>query len=89
MVESFAIRPKARRHDPVRRGRRYNARTIRMQDGSGDQAATHEAAADGGALRWIPDARSRQVLRDAARDAPEPSCHTPKTPIGRRGVSLI
>ena len=27
--------------------------------------------------------------RDAARDAPEPSCHKPKTPIGRRGVSLI
>ena len=29
------------------------------------------------------------VLRDAARDAPEPGYHKPKTPIGRRGESLI
>ena len=27
--------------------------------------------------------------RDAARDAPEPRYHKPKTPIGRRGASLI
>jgi len=27
-------------------------------------------------------------FRDAARDAPGPSCHKPKTPVGRRGVSL-
>ncbi len=27
--------------------------------------------------------------RDAARDAPGPSCHTPKTPAGRRGASLF
>ena len=60
-----------------------------MRESSGDKAATHEAAADGGALRWIPDVRSRRVLRDAARDAPGMACHRPKTPIGRRGVSLI
>ena len=29
------------------------------------------------------------ALRDAARDAPEPRYHKPKTPIGRRGESLI
>jgi len=28
-------------------------------------------------------------LRDAARDAPGPACHTPKTPVGRRGASLV
>ena len=31
---------------------------------------------------------SQHVPRDAARDAPDLMCHRPKTPIGRRGVSL-
>ena len=59
------------------------------EDGSGDKAATHEAAAEAGRFGGFRPFVSRQVPRDAARDAPEPSCHTPKTPIGRRGVSLI
>ena len=65
-----------------------NAGAIRMQGGSGDQAATHEAAAKAGRDGGFQPFVSRQVPSDAARDAPEPSCHTPKTPIGRRGASL-
>ena len=36
------------------------------------------------------DSRSQaaHAPRDAARDAPAPWCHKPKTPIGRRGESL-
>ena len=48
-------------------------------------------ASGGGWRRWCgcPGHRAKPgILRDAARDAPGPSCHKPKTPIGRRGVSL-
>jgi hypothetical protein len=43
--QSCCPRPKARRHDPVRRGRRYRRRIRPMRDGSRDKAATHKAAA--------------------------------------------
>ena len=65
-----------------------NAGAIRMQGGSGDKAATHEAAAEAGRCGGFRTLAAGMILRDAARDAPEPPCHRPKTPIGRRGVSL-
>ena len=36
----------------------------------------------------MPPVRACRTRSDAARDAPGPTCHKPKTPIGRRGVSL-
>jgi hypothetical protein len=36
-----------------------------------------------------PGCQAVRAFRDAARDAPEPGYHKPKTPIGRRGESLI
>ena len=36
-----------------------------------------------------PGCQAAQAPRDAARDAPELRYHKPKTPIGRRGESLI
>ena len=46
-----------------------------------------------GRERWAmpgrPGCQAAHAFRDAARDAPEPGYHKPKTPIGRRGESLI
>ena len=40
------------------------------------------------AMRVDSRSQAAQAFRDAARDAPEPWYHKPKTPIGRRGESL-
>ena len=46
-----------------------------------------------GRERWAmpgrPGCQAAHAFRDAARDAPEPGYHKPKTPIGWRGESLI
>ncbi len=53
------------------------------------EAATQGGGRHGFATGCMPGGYQAYTVRsDAARDAPGPTCHKPKTPIGRRGVSL-
>ena len=82
------IRPKASRLGPVRRLSRYQRTGWSM--GPVQRARSPRIRRPG---RWAiaghPNCQATHAPRDAARDAPALWCHKPKTPIGRRGASLI
>ena len=88
---SPSSRPKARRHDPVRRGRRCQrgAEPCRFRRGSG--AALAKAAGRGVRAGTPLGRRASTPSGLAMRHGmhPGPSCHKPKIPAGRRGGSLF
>ena len=86
--KSFRARPKVPRHGPVRWLSRYQRAGCSMQGAPGGKVAMHKAAGKGGDLGGCPVA-GHPCSRDVARDAPGSRYHKPKTPIGRRGESLI
>ncbi len=66
-----------------------NAGILRCRRVHGVKSARHNAAGTSGTSAARLQACCPQTPRDAARDAPDLPWHTPKTPVGRRGVSLI
>ena len=87
---SLQFRRKPSRQGPVRRSSRYHARATRCGVAQGTKPGTHEPGGSKETRCWHSGRRlSCHRSRDAAGDAPRPWWHRPKTPAGRRGVSLI
>ena len=87
---SLQFRRKPSRQGPVRRSSRYHARVARCGAAQGAKPGTHEPGGSNEGGAGIPAAdRVSHRSRDAAGDAPRPWWHRPKTPAGRRGVSLF
>ena len=87
---SLQFRRKPSRQGPVRRSSRYHARAARCGVAQGTKPGTHEPGGSKETRCWHSGRRlSCHRSRDAAGDAPRPWWHRPKTPAGRRGVSLF
>jgi hypothetical protein len=87
---SLQFRRKPSRQGPVRRSSRYHARAAQCGATQGAKPGTHEPGGSNEGGAGIPAAdRVSHRSRDAAGDAPRPWWHRPKTPAGRRGVSLF
>ena len=88
--QSCCLRRKPSRQGPVRRSSRYHARAALCGAAQGAKPGTHEPGGSKETRCWHSGRRpSCHRSRDAAGDAPRPWWHRPKTPAGRRGVSLI
>ena len=87
---SLQFRRKPSRQGPVRRSSRYHARVARCGVAQGTKPGTHEPGGSKETRCWHSGRRlSCHRSRDAAGDAPRHWWHRPKTPAGRRGVSLF
>ncbi len=87
--QSCWIRPKVPRHGSVRRSSRCRRQGCSMQSAPGSKVTMHKVAGRGGDRRVDSQSQAAHASGDAARDAPGLRYHKPKTPIGRRGESLI